>query len=155
MHLQVSDARLTFSTLIAGMKTLCYSIYNYGNTARPIPGQHALQVSHASIAHPQGRGACWSDPSQTASIGGVVFGSPDRCAVRCPMQQQLYSHTTHLCAQILSLPTFPRFSHLAMPAGMIRQMQRPWQLADRVWSHYPFLLSPECSAQLMGCMEEQ
>lgn len=42
---QVSDARLTFSTLIAGMKTLCYSIYNYGNTARPIPGQHAVQVS--------------------------------------------------------------------------------------------------------------
>ena len=46
--LQVSDARLTFSTLIAGMKTLCYSIYNYGNTARPIVGQHnqhTVQVS--------------------------------------------------------------------------------------------------------------
>ena len=30
------------------MKTLCYSIYNYGNTARPIAGQHnqhTVQVS--------------------------------------------------------------------------------------------------------------
>ncbi len=45
MFVQVSDARLTFSTLIAGMKTLCYSIYNYGNTARPLPGQHAVQAS--------------------------------------------------------------------------------------------------------------
>ena len=49
IYVQVSDARLTFSTLIAGMKTLCYSIYNYGNTARPIPGQHALQVSQPSF----------------------------------------------------------------------------------------------------------
>ena len=50
IYVQVSDARLTFSTLIAGMKTLCYSIYNYGNTARPIPGQHALQVRKPSMA---------------------------------------------------------------------------------------------------------
>ena len=46
---QVSEAKLTFSTLIAGMKTLCYSIYNYGNTARPLPGQHVAQVSKASF----------------------------------------------------------------------------------------------------------
>ena len=32
---QVSDAKLILSTLIMGMKTLLYSIANYGNTQQP------------------------------------------------------------------------------------------------------------------------
>ena len=42
MRAQVSDARLILSTLVMGMKTLLFSLGNYGNTNLPRPGVAAL-----------------------------------------------------------------------------------------------------------------
>ena len=42
--MQVSDAKLILSTLVMGMKTLLYSIANYGNTQQPRPGSAPMPV---------------------------------------------------------------------------------------------------------------
>ncbi len=41
---EVSDARLILSTLVMGMKTLLFSLGNYGNTQLPRPGVAAPLV---------------------------------------------------------------------------------------------------------------